>query len=122
MRDRYLWWALLESKCVCFGSSVFPPPLNNKQANAIYSHRYLPTRHLIPTFHRTVCLHPTARPKHAVVGRCVFTDSEVLQNFVDVGGEVAYLQEAASDVYVARAWIFGFGFCFSTVSNPWGGG
>ena len=34
---------------------------------------------------------------------------------------MAYLQEAASDVYVARAWIFGFGFCFSTVGNPSGG-
>lgn len=53
---------------------------------------------------------------NAVVGRCVFTDSDVLDNFVDVGGEVAYLQEAASDVYVARGWIFGFGFCFSIVS------
>lgn len=51
-----------------------------------------------------------------VIGRCVFSEPEVLDNFIDVGGDVAYLQEAASDVYTARAWIFGFGFCFSTVS------
>lgn len=46
----------------------------------------------------------------------MFSDSDVLGNFIDVGGEVAYLQEAASDVYAARVWIFGFGFCFSIVS------
>ncbi|CAN0423665.1 unnamed protein product [Ascophyllum nodosum] len=49
------------------------------------------------------------------VGRCVYTDTDVLGNFVDVGGEVDYLQEAASDVYKARRWIFGFGFVFATV-------
>ncbi|CAM9571680.1 unnamed protein product [Ectocarpus sp. 6 AP-2014] len=49
------------------------------------------------------------------VGRCVFSEPEVLDKFVDVGGDVAYLQEAASDVYAARGWIFGFGFCFSTI-------
>ena len=65
-----------------------------------------------------VSFYPCLEPSGAVVGRCVFSDSEVLQNFVDVGGEVAYLQEAASDVYAARAWIFGFGFCFSTVRKP----
>ena len=52
-----------------------------------------------------------------VVGRCVYTDTDVLGNFVDVGGEVDYLQEAASDVYKARRWIFGFGFVFATVST-----
>lgn len=52
----------------------------------------------------------------AVVGRCVFRDTDVLANFIDVGGDVGYLQEAASDVYTARKWIFGFGFCFATVS------
>lgn len=57
----------------------------------------------------------------AVVGRCVFSDSEVLDNFIDVGGDVEYLQEAASDVYAARGWIFGFGFCFSTASCTCGG-
>lgn len=51
-----------------------------------------------------------------VVGRCVFSEAEVLDKFVDVGGDVGYLQEAASDVYAARGWIFGFGFCFSTAS------
>lgn len=52
----------------------------------------------------------------AVVGRCVFSEPDVIDKFIDVGGDVAYLQEAASDVYTARGWIFGFGFCFSTVS------
>eukprot|EP00903_Cladosiphon_okamuranus_P016544 g15262.t1 len=49
------------------------------------------------------------------VGRCVFSEADVLDKFIDVGGDVAYLQEAASDVYTARGWIFGFGFCFSTI-------
>lgn len=53
--------------------------------------------------------------RSAVVGRCVFNEPDVLDKFIDVGGDVAYLQEAASDVYTARGWIFGFGFCFSTV-------
>lgn len=60
-----------------------------------------------------------ARMLPTVVGRCVFSEPEVLDKFVDVGGDVAYLQEAASDVYAARGWIFGFGFCFSTVSGFW---
>lgn len=46
----------------------------------------------------------------------MFSEPDVLDKFIDVGGDVAYLQEAASDVYTARGWIFGFGFCFSTVS------
>lgn len=53
----------------------------------------------------------------AVVGRCVFSDADVLTQFVDVGQDVEYLQHAASDVYTARAWVFGFGFCFSTASS-----
>ncbi|CAN0003068.1 unnamed protein product, partial [Discosporangium mesarthrocarpum] len=50
----------------------------------------------------------------AVINRCVFTDTDILSNFMTVGGsDMGYLREFASDVYVARAWIMGFGFCFS---------
>lgn len=52
-----------------------------------------------------------------VIGRCVFSETDVLTQFVNVGQDVEYLQQAASDVYTARGWIFGFGFCFSTVSS-----
>lgn len=46
----------------------------------------------------------------------MYSDSKVLAQFVDVGGDVSYLQEAASDIYTGRLYVFGFGFLFSIVS------
>ncbi|CAM9251312.1 unnamed protein product, partial [Choristocarpus tenellus] len=50
------------------------------------------------------------------INHCVFSDSDVLENFVNVGGgDVTYLSEFVSDIYTARAWILGFGFGFSLI-------
>lgn len=49
------------------------------------------------------------------LNHCVISDETIAEQFVDVTDETVFLQKFMSDIYVARYWILGFGFCFSFV-------